>query len=161
MKICGKCGEMKSRDAFYKHTRKKDGLQTRCKCCQKEDMRVRMRRRKIECIELLGGRCVRCGTDEKLEFDHVKPRSQSFRIARTYVRGREKLESELKKCQLLCWSCHLVKSRETGELPPAAEHGNRSRYANQGCRCALCSDASARYWRERRARALAVANRSI
>ena len=66
-----------------------------------------------ECIEKLGGECVKCGVKERLQFDHIYPKNKSFEITRRLLMGdRKKFEEELDKCQLLCYDCHREKTRE-------------------------------------------------
>lgn len=87
---------------------------------------------------MLGGKCVKCGTTEKLEFDHIDPGTMSFRISGSNLERSERaLIGELKKCQLLCAPCHLKKSiRERGGSEPT--HGSLGMYTNHKCRCAPC-----------------------
>ena len=61
-------------------------------------------------IEMLGGKCARCGATGYLEFDHINPDEKSFLINPSY--NMEKLKPELKKCQLLCYPCHMEKTKE-------------------------------------------------
>ena len=57
--------------------------------------------------ERLGGQCVKCGTTENLEFDHIHPGDKSFNItSRMNCRITDEMYDELDKCQLLCKSCH-------------------------------------------------------
>ena len=66
-----------------------------------------------ECIEKLGGECVKCGVKERLQFDHIYPKNKSFEITRRLLMSdRKKFEEELDKCQLLCYDCHREKTRE-------------------------------------------------
>lgn len=114
-------------------------------------MALRRARRRQELIVLLGGQCVRCGTIELLDFDHVVPKSQSFRIS---GRGLDKpwpiLLAEVAKCQLLCRPCHKAKSKECGETgggwnkidgPEGFQHGTESGYMRGRCRCEPCRKA--------------------
>ncbi len=78
---------------------------------QKQRQRARHRQRKAWALALLGGKCVKCGTAENLEFDHIDPLTKSFTIAMRLSKGEEKLRAELAKCQLLCQPCHLEKTR--------------------------------------------------
>ena len=67
-----------------------------------------------ESIEKLGGKCVKCGVTERLEFDHIHPKNKSFEITRGLLMGdREKFQEELDKCQLLCYDCHLEKTKQS------------------------------------------------
>ena len=73
--------------------------------------RTRNALRKKECIEILGGKCVGCGTTENLQFDHISPSEKSFSIGARLGLSMKKLHEELKKCQLLCVECHLNKTK--------------------------------------------------
>jgi len=67
-----------------------------------------------ECKEKLGGKCVKCGATERLEFDHIDPKNKSFCITKNLRMGdKEKLQEELDKCQLLCYDCHLEKTKQS------------------------------------------------
>lgn len=105
---------------------------------------ARALRHKAKLIEMLGGKCVCCGTTKQLEFDHIDPAIVSFRIGRklgTY--GIDILIAEAKKCQLLCTDCHLDKTlKENGKN--RAIHGSAGMYSNHGCRCQMCRSAWAK-----------------
>jgi 5-methylcytosine-specific restriction endonuclease McrA len=78
----------------------------------KELKRVRAAKQRIEFKLLLGGRCVKCGSSERLEFDHIDPSEKSFTIGKLFGRKRiETLKEEVSKCQLLCKPCHIKKHR--------------------------------------------------
>jgi len=63
-------------------------------------------------VKMLGGRCVECGATERLEFDHIDPRSKRFEIADKLAQyAWPHIMVELAKCQLLCNTCHIAKSR--------------------------------------------------
>lgn len=63
-------------------------------------------------IELLGGRCAACGSETQLQFDHIDARSKSFEISdRIAQYAWRRIVDELKKCQLLCFDCHVAKSK--------------------------------------------------
>lgn len=102
-------------------------------------------------IWLLGGKCVVCGTQERLEFDHIDPNSKSFEITKEWGTSEIRLIAEAMKCQLLCKSCHTDKtSVERGF--DRSKHGTPFRY-RRGCRCYLCKEAWATYKRDYRNRA--------
>ena len=105
--------------------------------------------RRIFAIQYLGGVCNICkGTFDKYEFDHINPKSVSFRIAVGLAFNIDKLKSELDKCQLLCVDCHLVKTmKERGYS--YTEHGV-SKYVNHGCRCEYCKVAWREYFKTKR-----------
>lgn len=90
----------------------------------------RYQKRKSELIELLGGECKKCGSTDRLEFDHVDPKNKSFTIMDRWYVELEILITELQKCQLLCFTCHRKKSF-------AVEHGGGV-YGKKNCTCDLC-----------------------
>jgi 5-methylcytosine-specific restriction endonuclease McrA len=75
-----------------------------------DDGRKEKRRQKRlqEMRDKLGGKCVKCGTTESLQFDHKDPRTKCFNVSPQD--SWEKTLPELYKCQLLCSSCHLEKT---------------------------------------------------
>jgi hypothetical protein len=114
-------------------------------------MAARRASRRATLIKQLGGHCVRCATTEDLQFDHIVPGSQAFRIS---GKGLDKpwsvIQAEVVKCQLLCDPCHRAKSKECGETgggwnkidgPDGFRHGTESGYMRGGCRCDDCSQA--------------------
>ena len=70
---------------------------------------ARYERNKKKCVDKLGGKCVACGSTELLQFDHINPLEKSFTITSGF--HRKDLDEELAKCQLLCWDCHMEKTK--------------------------------------------------
>lgn len=63
--------------------------------------------RKAQAIEYLGGKCVDCGINQMLEFDHVDPSKKLFTIAHKLNGARwDVIKEELDKCVLRCVPCH-------------------------------------------------------
>lgn len=73
-------------------------------------MNKRFAQRNQEALEILGGKCAKCGSTEKLEFDHIDPKTKLFGI-KYATRNWEIVLEELKKCQLLCRMHHEEKSK--------------------------------------------------
>lgn len=69
-------------------------------------------KRRHQLIEQLGGKCVRCGSTENLEFDHIDSNSKEISIATHLSYSMDTIQNELQKCQLLCKSCHIQKTKE-------------------------------------------------
>ena len=73
---------------------------------------VAKRRKKIrlKAIEVLGGKCMKCGYNkylEVLEFHHREPTQKEFSISRKgHCRSWERINKEIQKCDLLCANCH-------------------------------------------------------
>ena len=68
-------------------------------------------KRKLELIELKGGKCQKCGYDNNiaaLEFHHTNPEEKSFQIDSRHLSNThiDKLKAEANKCELLCAVCH-------------------------------------------------------
>tara|TARA_R110002012_G_scaffold35523_2_gene101273 strand:+ start:885 stop:1880 length:996 start_codon:yes stop_codon:yes gene_type:complete len=81
-----------------------------------EQKRIRYERRQY-LREYLGGKCVRCGATEKLDFDHIIPADKSYTIGSNITCfSLEELILEVDKCQLLCRPCHIQKGRESGDF---------------------------------------------
>lgn len=111
-----------------------------------EYMRKYMREYRQRLVEeakvMLGGKCIRCGSTDGLEFDHIDRATKTFQIGGAKVASRRRIMDEARKCQLLCKEHHLEKSYETGDLIQA-QHGvaNGQRY-KRGCRCVECRTAN-------------------
>ncbi len=95
-------------------------------------------------IAMLGGKCVECGATESLEIDHIDPAQKSFNVSRIWAYTFETVLAELKKCQLLCESCHRAK-----HAVAKGTHGTLSAFRH--CKCDECRAAKASYMKEYRA----------
>ena len=88
------------------------------------------------------GPCVKCGSTDRLQIDHIDPKKKvTHRIWSWSAVRRLK---ELSKCQVLCHSCHWDKTKTERE-----KHNRTSAY-RRGCRCDLCVESNRRYLREKR-----------
>ena len=83
--------------------------------------RGKVEERKKLLIEMLGGKCESCGTTKNLQFDHIDPTTKSFSIAKKYM--CPVVFEELKKCQLLCYECHLKKTSEEWQVCRGVDKG--------------------------------------
>lgn len=86
-----------------------------------------------------------------LEFDHIDPVTKVEAIANCIkdAWSWDRLQTELDKCQLLCWPCHSAKSR----THVAVAHGG-GKQGKGRCQCALCKAKKAEYmktWHNTRA----------
>jgi len=96
----------------------------------------RYARKRDEFLAYVGGAnpsCVKCGSSESLEFDHVDPASKAFDIGSQWNKPLAFVAGELAKCQLLCSACHTAKSRSEASVG----HGGGSS-GKKNCRCELC-----------------------
>lgn len=102
--------------------------------------RKRYKRIMQEIIIFLGGKCIQCGSKEKLETDHIDRKTKLFNISTGIeTESLKALWKEVKKCQLLCNNCHTKKSIKSGDIKIAV-HGSFSMYDKRrhGCRCEIC-----------------------
>lgn len=121
-------------------------------------MTERYRSRMAFAHKQLGGKCARCGSADDLELDHIDPSTKEFVIAKKAAGVSEvRFLRELAKCQLLCKTCHELKSIvEMGKQPIGDRHGTISMATHRRCRCEPCLEVRRRYNREGRARRTAA-----
>lgn len=77
------------------------------------------------------GPCKHCGSNERLEVDHIDPKTKVHHSVWTW--GDERRTKELAKCQVLCFLCHRLKTN--------AERGWKMHGElmwQKGCRCEEC-----------------------
>lgn len=105
-------------------------------------MRRRYHQQRLAAISSLGGRCVRCGTTEKLEIDHIDRTSKTIDLGKKWSVNSDTFNSELAKCQLLCNSCHKAKSAQECSVP----HGGGAS-GKKNCPCEPCRSRKREYMR--------------
>lgn len=111
--------------------------------------KIYRRGRRDALVAAMGGKCIQCGSVEKLEFDHIDRKLKTFSIGTLWWKPKAELLAELEKCQLLCKTCHIEKTRmELGQF----KHGTFSTYNRRRCRCLECKTFWNAYKREWRAR---------
>jgi len=101
--------------------------------------------KRAKAIDLMGEVCSKCGTVENLEFDHINADRKGDKnlLSQLWASKWDRILTELEKCQLLCKSCHSLKSIYDAGLEPA-EHGSNSMYRKR-CRCDDCRIAHTAY----------------
>jgi 5-methylcytosine-specific restriction endonuclease McrA len=91
------------------------------------------RQRRKLWISILGP-CKKCGSTERLELDHIDP---ATKISHNIWSWREeRLIAELKKCQVLCYRCHKLKT--INENTKSLKHGTSNGYYKKKCKCRKC-----------------------
>jgi 5-methylcytosine-specific restriction endonuclease McrA len=101
-------------------------------------------RRRLAWIAEQGGVCVKCGSTDRLEIDHIDRSTKTLNPYNIWHRRQEVRDEELAKCQVLCYECHKAKTRiETHQWLGTTDHGRTWSYT-KGCRCSLCTAA----WKE-------------
>lgn len=106
-KLCNSCGVEKSINDFYIQKDRKCRFHE-CKECLKKRQKNRVEAHKKKAVDLLGGKCSKCGYNEclaALDFHHEDPTIKEFNL-HCGRRSWEDIEQELKKCILLCANCH-------------------------------------------------------
>ena len=101
-------------------------------------------------IEMLGGECVLCGSKENLEFDHIDPTTKKLDVGKLLNYSKAVAEAELSKCQLLCKTHHIAKSRKEASV----EHGGGAS-GKKNCKCAPCRLRKAEYMKNYKRKRLA------
>lgn len=107
-KHCTRCDQWKSVEEFGPKGQKQ--THHYCRPCLYAYQQERGKARKKKVIEIMGGKCVRCGycrNHAALEFHHLDPSKKEINIAGNGIKGSwKRLTQELKKCILLCANCH-------------------------------------------------------
>lgn len=112
-------------------------------------MQERRAQRRLLLRTMLGEKCVDCESTEAIEFDHRDPSEKAFTIASGLDGEWDTLVEEVKKCELRCRPCHIVRSVELGHLGVRGEangmwvearHGTLKMYQTEGCKCDECRE---------------------
>lgn len=129
MKTCSKCKIAKEAVEFYASKLTLDGLHSRCRRCCNEQSRAhyqanrvtRLKKTKLQTglrkqaaqrfvVEYLRSHpCVDCGEPDiiVLDFDHVRgQKTENIGSMVSYGRPTEKIEAEIRKCDVRCANCH-------------------------------------------------------
>lgn len=80
------------------------------------DKRYAKRRAAVDGIKLRSG-CVDCGYrghPAALQFDHVDPKTKSFKISGNVGRKWSNVIKEIKKCVIRCANCHVIRTVTEG-----------------------------------------------
>lgn len=93
-----------------------------CRTCDLVRSTTRRAERRLFAIEYLGGACVDCGymdNTDGFQFDHLPRFGIPTKTDRDLLRTGtpEKRKAELDKCELLCGTCHAIRTakRRRGE----------------------------------------------
>jgi hypothetical protein len=75
---------------------------------------LRALKRKLELVEMFGGKCNKCGYDKNLSalhFHHIDSTQKSFKLGLRILSNKKMSDilDEVKKCELLCANCHAEK----------------------------------------------------
>ena len=106
----------------------------------------------------MGGACVKCGSTEKLEVDHIERSTKKVNPTHLWSRRHEIIMEELAKCQLLCEVCHQQKTSAERIAQRNLQHGEYGMYKLYKCRCEPCRTVNRDRVRMQRARKKAREN---
>jgi 5-methylcytosine-specific restriction endonuclease McrA len=116
-------------------------------------MKSRRKARRAKFIDLLGGKCVSCGSTDNLQFDHANAKKKEFDLNAIKDSNEKTILKELKKCVLLCGDCHLDKTKTNKEHinknKKPARHGTLWMYKKYKCRCRKCRMAISTYMKSK------------
>jgi len=93
-------------------------------------------RRKIWLEE--NGPCIKCGSRVALEVDHIDPSTKTSHRIWSWKDSRR--IAELKKCQVLCRTCHEIKTANENRIRTDGDHGTGTMYRKYGCKCEVCME---------------------
>jgi hypothetical protein len=114
-------------------------------------MRTRYRERRTFAVAYLGGKCLKCGSIDDLQFDHIDRTTKYRNLPEMGFYSQKRFMEELGKCQLLCGDCHRAKTFvDFGQVSARGSHGTLSSF--RYCKCDLCRKASRDYNRARKIR---------
>lgn len=104
-------------------------------------------------LALLGGKCKKCGSKTRLEFDHIDPTTKTIDIGQLFSKVTifGALKELIGKCQILCKPCHVEKTATESVLrnrKPIA-HGTMYAWMKVKCNCPVCHTAKWA-WHDRR-----------
>jgi len=71
---------------------------------------LRKQKRRIRIVEIMGGKCKYCGYKKSvraLTLHHVDAEKKEYTISQIVDHNWDKIEKELKKCELVCFNCHM------------------------------------------------------
>lgn len=129
-KTCTTCKRPQPRTEFNNSTRAKDGLQPRCRSCDrawyvrnaeehKRNVRRRNDRVRGEWKERMASYlavhpCVDCHEPDVrvLEFDHLDPRTKAGTVGRFVASSLpwHRIQAEIDKCVVRCSNCHRIRT---------------------------------------------------
>jgi hypothetical protein len=136
-RICSSCNIEKQIELFDRNKECLKGRTRQCKECRASktrqwyaDNRLRRRQesnernqnRRDECIDKLGGKCMRCNESfPRCVYDfHHRDVTTKVNAISNLLRKPKLLWEELKKCDLLCANCHRIVHFEEGKVHESA-----------------------------------------
>lgn len=128
MKFCSVCKQMKATEEFSKDASKSDGLQSKCKYCQKQLSHIHYLNNKEKYADVHNRhkearRNLRDASKNKpcadcnilyppwiMQFDHVRGTKQFVISEAMFNTPKRQLLEEIEKCDVVCANCHAHRS---------------------------------------------------
>lgn len=107
-KTCVRCRNNKLISNFHIN-KTENRYNSWCKGCVYKNQIQRWSDRKKKAIELMGGKCCKCGyckNTAALDFHHIDPSKKEYDWNKLRLRSWDSIIKELKKCLLVCKNCH-------------------------------------------------------
>jgi len=119
-KKCTSCKRVKDQGLFARRSKNSPYLKSRCRKCESKRSHRRKTKKREEMWEKVKPVCERCRRTfhwSALDFHHRNPKEKDKSISEMLFYSWDRLEKEIKKCDLLCASCHRIVHYElrTGE----------------------------------------------
>lgn len=110
-RVCSCCGELKPISEFVKKGTRNDGerRESLCRTCKSARQRSARKERKLQIVAEKGGGCQKCGYHRNLAalvLHHRNSEDKDIAFSKAILMSKERLATELKKCDLLCANCH-------------------------------------------------------
>lgn len=130
MKTCYKCKETKQLEEFSNNRAKSDGRNNQCKICHAKyrhehyiknhkKARQQIEKRKLEYREWVRSfkekPCTDCGQSYPyyvMDFDHLPEFKKSFHMAHAWMKAKQTVLDEVKKCEVVCSNCHRERTHQ-------------------------------------------------
>ena len=125
-KICPTCQEEKDIKDFYQKKDRKKGASS-CKICFNKYCTERSIQKKIDAIIYKGSKCNDCDISYPkypyviFDFHHTNPTNKDFDWSKMRLISKERMLSELDKCDLFCSSCHRIRHHKELVAPQGIE----------------------------------------
>jgi hypothetical protein len=136
-KICSKCLQEKDMSLFLKrYSKDREGrVSSWCKACFSNNQMVQWNATKLEVIEALGGKCVKCAHSfhpAVYELHHKDPATKSYDWSQLRKKPKAEIWAEVAKCDLICPSCHRLEhiNQETWDSAQQVFEQRKQRESN-------------------------------